>query len=156
MSLESADIQFPTFASFAFLQSLTQLILAVPPRRASSSLGLLFPTAQVRIEGLLVRQGSTPVYVPPSGFGYPLDGLLPSIPSEFCFTLTALMGCSPSKLYLLTRYRDVPITVNPPAVSLTFYTRIEIRVRRREPRLLGLNPCGKPKSSSRPKPALTW
>jgi hypothetical protein len=30
--------------------------------------------------------------VPPSGFGYPLDGLLPSIPGRPCFRSTALMG----------------------------------------------------------------
>jgi hypothetical protein len=32
--------------------------------------------------------------VPPSGFGYPLDGLLPSIPGRFCFTPPALLGFS--------------------------------------------------------------
>ena len=31
-------------------------------------------------------------YVPPSGFGYPLDGFLPSIPCRFCFAPAALMG----------------------------------------------------------------
>jgi hypothetical protein len=30
--------------------------------------------------------------VPPSGFGYPLGGLLPSIPGRFCFTPAALVG----------------------------------------------------------------
>jgi hypothetical protein len=92
LNLESADIQVPTSTSFAFLQSLTQLILAGSPQRSSSSPGLPFPSAQVRIEGPLVRQVSTPTFVPPSGFGYPLDGFLPSTPSEFCFTLTALLG----------------------------------------------------------------
>jgi len=32
--------------------------------------------------------------VPPSGFGYPRDGLLPSIPGRFCFTPAALVGFS--------------------------------------------------------------
>jgi hypothetical protein len=31
-------------------------------------------------------------YVPPSGFGYPLDGFLPSDPCRFYFTPAALMG----------------------------------------------------------------
>jgi hypothetical protein len=31
-------------------------------------------------------------YVPPSGFGYPRGGLLPAIPSRFCFTPAALLG----------------------------------------------------------------
>jgi len=31
-------------------------------------------------------------YVPPSGFGYPLGGLLPAIPCRFCFTPAALVG----------------------------------------------------------------
>jgi hypothetical protein len=92
LNLESADIQVRTPTSFAFLQSLAQLILASSPQRSGSSPGLPFPSAQVRIEGPLVRQASTPTFVPPSGFGYPLDGFLPSTPSEFCFTLTALLG----------------------------------------------------------------
>jgi hypothetical protein len=36
--------------------------------------------------------GSPARYVPPSGFGYPLDGLLPSVPCRFCFTPAALLG----------------------------------------------------------------
>jgi len=31
-------------------------------------------------------------YVPPSGFGYPLDGLLPPSPCRLCFTPAALLG----------------------------------------------------------------
>jgi hypothetical protein len=31
-------------------------------------------------------------YVPPSGFGYPLGGLLPRIPGRFCFAPAALLG----------------------------------------------------------------
>jgi hypothetical protein len=31
-------------------------------------------------------------YVPPSGFGYPLDGFRPSDPCRFCFTPAALVG----------------------------------------------------------------
>lgn len=99
--------------SFAFLQSITQLILAGLPQQANSSLGLSFPSAQFRTRDLLHRQVSKPAYVPPTGFAYPLDGFLPLIPSEFYFALTALLGFSPSKLYLLAVLSDVPITFLP-------------------------------------------
>jgi hypothetical protein len=36
--------------------------------------------------------GTPARHVPPSGFGYPPDGLLPSIPCRFCFTPAALLG----------------------------------------------------------------
>jgi hypothetical protein len=36
--------------------------------------------------------GSPTRYVPPSGFGYPPDGLLPSIPCRFSFAPAALLG----------------------------------------------------------------
>ena len=76
-----------------------------------------FPTAQVRFRGPLFRQGSKPAYVPPSGFGYPLDGLLPLNPSEPFYGPTAPMGFSPSELGLPARYADVSTAVYPPAVS---------------------------------------
>jgi hypothetical protein len=38
------------------------------------------------------RGVSTLRYVPPSGFGYPLDGLLPPSPCRPCFVPAALMG----------------------------------------------------------------
>jgi hypothetical protein len=37
---------------------------------------------------------AAPTTVPPSGFGYPLGGLLPSKPGRFCFTPPALLGFS--------------------------------------------------------------
>jgi hypothetical protein len=39
-------------------------------------------------------------YVPPSGFGYPLDGFLPSNPCRFCFTPAALMGYTLRSVHL--------------------------------------------------------
>jgi hypothetical protein len=57
-------------------------------------------------------------YVPPSGFGYPLDGLLPRIPCRFCFTPAALMGFTlrrfplPEDLASLSTVRN-PRTVSP-------------------------------------------
>lgn len=42
--------------------------------------------------------------VPPSGFGYPLDGLLPPKPGRACLIPTAFLGFSPSKRSPLTRW----------------------------------------------------
>jgi len=58
---------------------------------AESSHGLSLPAA---LEGSEVHwsRASPTRYVPPSGFGYPLDGLLPRIPCRFCFAPAALLG----------------------------------------------------------------
>ena len=58
---------------------------------ADSSLELSLPSAH---QGTKVHLSwALPAhYVPPSGFGYPLDGLLPSDPCQLCFTPTALLG----------------------------------------------------------------
>ena len=54
-----------------------------------------FSTPQIRgSTGLAVCLAAL---VPPSGFGYPLDGLLPANPSKRSQTPAALMGFSPSK-----------------------------------------------------------
>jgi hypothetical protein len=58
-------------------------------------------------------------FVPPSGFDYPLDGLLPSDPRRFCFTPAALMGFPLRSVPLLEGIRSVsgrkdPHTVLPP------------------------------------------
>jgi hypothetical protein len=52
-------------------------------------------------------------YVPPSGFGYPLDGFLPLTPRRLCFAPAALLGFHPSELSPPERYprrhrRDEP------------------------------------------------
>jgi hypothetical protein len=58
---------------------------------AKSSHGLSLPTA---LEGSEVHcpRALLTRYVPPSGFGYPLDGFLPRIPRRFCFAPAALLG----------------------------------------------------------------
>jgi hypothetical protein len=62
------------------------------PAAASQLLSwALVPYSTSGIEGPLAA-GSPARYVPPSGFGYPLGGLRPSIPCRFCFTPAALMG----------------------------------------------------------------
>jgi hypothetical protein len=87
-------VQFPVESSLrasASHQSLVQQYLANRPQSAGSSLGLLFPTAHEESKVHLSR-AQPARYVTPSGFGYPLDGLLPSVPCRFFFAPAALMG----------------------------------------------------------------
>jgi hypothetical protein len=55
--------------------------------------------------------------VPPSGFGYPRDGLLPSNPGRFCFIPAALMGLTLRSFLLQGGSRRVSATMNPHAVG---------------------------------------
>jgi hypothetical protein len=55
--------------------------------------------------------------VPPSGFGYPRDGLLPSHPRRFCFTPAALMGLTLRSVFLQGGSRRVSATMSPRAVG---------------------------------------
>ena len=87
----------PTSTSFAFLQSIPQahLVGSIRPTDSSPGLAVPFSTFQVRRStGLAV---CLTALVPPSGFGYPLDGLLPSHPSGSSPAPAALLGFSPSK-----------------------------------------------------------
>jgi hypothetical protein len=56
-------------------------------------------------------------YVPPSGFGHPLDGFLPSIPCRFFFRTGGTHGIHPSELPPPERYPNVSIRKNPLTVS---------------------------------------
>lgn len=57
-------------------------------------------------------------HVPPPGFGYPLDGLLPSIPCRFSFAPAALLGFALRSLLLSKGIAAVSDRKNPPTVSL--------------------------------------
>jgi hypothetical protein len=62
-----------------------------PPRRPSPLMG--FRSLQhLRNPRSTLHEPKPARYVPPSGFGYPLDGLLPRIPCRFSFTPAALLG----------------------------------------------------------------
>jgi hypothetical protein len=56
-------------------------------------------------------------FVPPSGFGYPLDGFLPRVPRRFYFAPAALLGFSLRRFPLPKGFRDVSAGKNPPTVS---------------------------------------
>jgi hypothetical protein len=111
---------------FAFLQSITQRHLADRPRPVSHSLGLLLPSAheepKVHISRALPAR-----FVPPSGFGDPLDGFLPSIPRRLSFTPAALLGFTLRSFLLpdgrpYVSARPLPRTV-PPTGGTTYRSR---------------------------------
>jgi hypothetical protein len=62
-----------------------------PPRRSAPLMGFC-SLQHVRNPRSTLRGLKPARYVPPSGFGYPLDGFLPRIPCRFCFAPAALMG----------------------------------------------------------------
>jgi hypothetical protein len=86
---------FELVLSFRVLPSHTYPAVAT----AKSSHGLWFPSALEAIRGPLAAGPEPARYVPPSGFGYPLGGLLPRIPCRFCFAPAALVG------FTLRRFR---------------------------------------------------
>jgi hypothetical protein len=84
-------------------------------------------------------------YVPPSGFGYPLDGLLLPSPCRVCFTPTALLGFHPSELSPLERFSGAsPLRKDPHAVSLPGIAIAEATALSGKPRLLGFDPSESP------------
>jgi len=103
-------------ASSAFLQSLDQRSLVRQPQPADSSLGLSLPTAHARPGGPLSAGAATARYVPPSGFGYPRDGLRPPGPGRFCFTPAALLGFALRSFRLTKGTRRVSAGMHPLAV----------------------------------------
>jgi hypothetical protein len=82
-----------------------------------SSHGLLVPTALEGSEVHFTRVKAAR-YVPSSGFGYPLDGLLPRIPGRFCFTPAALLGFTLRRCPLPEGIRDLSTGKSPPTVGL--------------------------------------
>jgi len=94
--------------------------LAGPPQRTSPSHGLCFPTAHQEPKVHFPR--ALPArYVPPSGFGYPPDGLLPSVPRQLCFAPAALMGFALRSVLLPQGIPRVTAGKRPPAVFPVFF-----------------------------------
>jgi hypothetical protein len=83
-------------------------------------------------------------YVPPAGFGYPLDGLLHPSPCRACFVPAALLGFALRSLLLLKGIRAFPRgrahVPFLPAVS----PAAEAEGRPTGPRFLGFNPFRSP------------
>jgi hypothetical protein len=78
-------------------------------RRTNSSPELCLPTAHCGNEGPLHFGFCLPEYVPPSGFGHPLDGFLPSNPRQVCFTLAAPLGFTLRSVPLSKSIRTFPL-----------------------------------------------
>jgi hypothetical protein len=130
------------------VSSLAQSYLADRPQSVSSSHGLLVPTAH---EGSKVHWPRVlPArYVPPSGFGYPLDGFLPSVPCRFFFAPAALMGFTLRSVPPSKGTRGVTTRMSPLAVPPVGIPAAVAVGRPNRPRLLGFDPFESPWSRTR-------
>ena len=90
------------------------------------------------------REVSEPRYVPPSGFGYPLDGLLPPSPCRFCFTPAALMGFTLRSFPLSKGIRRVTARKHPHTVFPSGTPAAEAEGPTGRPRFLGFHPFESP------------
>jgi len=81
-----------------------------------SSHGLSLPSAHQESEVHLSR-AKPARYVPPPGFGYPLDGLLPRIPCRFYFTPAALLGFTLRRFPPPASIRGLSTEKNPRTVG---------------------------------------
>lgn len=80
-------------SGFTLLQRpCSRRLLVCLPRRDGKHLSWAFDPYSTRGRGGLLHAGLPSRYVPPSGFGHPLDGLLPPRPCRFCFAPAALLG----------------------------------------------------------------
>jgi hypothetical protein len=83
-------------------------------------------------------------FVPPSGFGYPLDGFLPAIPCRFCFAPAALLGLPLRSFPLSKGIRRITARMGPHTVSLAVSLAAEATCRPGKPRFLGFDPFESP------------
>jgi hypothetical protein len=149
-NLSSAAAQALPSASFTFLQSLTQLILAASPQRRGSSHELWFPSAQVRIEGPLVDR------LPPLPT-FRLPGLATRLTISSLRFLVSFVSHSPrswdSPLRSLTSRQVSRCSHRNGPTCCSSHTLREQQplARRCEPQLLGFVPRGKPLSLTVPK-----
>jgi hypothetical protein len=83
-------------------------------------------------------------YVPPSGFGYPLGGLLPPSPCRPCLVPAALLGFALRSFLLPEGIRRVSAGMNPRTVSPVGNPAAGAVGRPNGPRFLGFDPSGSP------------
>jgi len=101
-----------TSLSFRVLPSNTYPVVAT----TEPSHGLPLPSALEESEVHSPRVKPTR-YVPPSGFGHPLDGLLPRIPRRFSFAPAALLGFTLRRFPLPRSFRSLSTRKNPHTVD---------------------------------------
>jgi len=151
VALTTLSDRYTLSSSSAFLQSLAQRNLVSQPQPANTSHGLSFPSAHEGSEVHSTR--ALPAhYVPPSGFAYPLDGLLPPSPCRLSFAPAALMGFTLRSFLLLKGIHTFPHgRTHMPFQPSVFPTRRSGLGRPNGLRLLGFDPS---RSPSRPDAGL--
>jgi hypothetical protein len=100
---------------FRLRLKISEPYLAGRPQPASSSHGLSLPTAHTGSEGPL-HAGMPARFGPPSGFGYPLDGLRPS---ESSATLLATRRCR----RMTSSRNSLPVQSFEPVVVSSLWVR---------------------------------
>jgi len=81
---------------------------------------------------------------PPSGFGYPLDGLRPGDPGRSCFIPAALMGFTLRSFLLSEGSRPFPADRTHVLFIFRYTTRPKAWGRHGRPQFLGFDPSGSP------------
>jgi hypothetical protein len=97
----SSEARSNTPHSTSTISPFLQSVPTVGPSRVTAVVRLLSwtscPYSTCQVQRSTHSAGFHAAFVPPSGFGYPLDGLLPLNPSGDPKISTALLGFSPSK-----------------------------------------------------------
>jgi hypothetical protein len=131
-------------SSFAFL---SEPRTTIPSRPAAARQLLSWAFAPYSTSGFRgpLTAGSPARYVPPTGFGYPLDGLLPLSPCRFSFAPAALLGFT-LRSFLLPEGKHGRFHPAEPTYRLAcqYSHPPKRRGRPNRPRFLGFDPSRSP------------